>query len=412
MVNTRLETGLLLSARVLVMLLPLCFLGGRIAVDVALSLTVILFLVRSAVARDWAWARSLWFKVGIGLWVWMLFISHFAFDSGVSYSQAAPWIRFLIFAAALETWVLNEAWMRRLLWVVTGVVVFVACDAWLQYLTGADLFGRVRPGETRLSGPFSGLRVGIFITDMMFPAVLGAFAWHVWDRGWAKAAWGLMVLVLIGAVFISGERMALLLVLAGMVFAAVVQRGALRALLAGVLSLAIVGMVGLALIDKNMFGRHVTETAVTAKGIYDSPYGQLWRSALHLAGERPLLGVGMKNFREACDDPVIGLPADVAMRCATHPHNRYLEFLSEAGVPGFIGFVLLVIVWVRHLWRSWRLEPRNPWLFGPMAAVVVYLWPLGPSSSFFSNWFGIIFWLCLGWALAAVRLRDGAPRVS
>jgi O-antigen ligase len=115
----------------------------------------------------------------------------------------------------------------------------------------------------------------------------------------------------------------------------------------------------------------------------------------------------MKNFRIACDDPVIGLPEKLPMRCATHPHNRYLEFLTESGVPGFVGFVALVAAWGRRLWQGWHMQPRNVWLMGPMTAIVmVFLWPFGPTSSFFSNWFGVMFWVSLGWALAAVRLRE------
>ena len=406
--NERVETKLLAAARILVVILPLCLIGGRVAVDVALSLTAILFLVRSAIVRDWRWARNTWFKFGVALWLWMLFISPFAFDPRLSFSQAAPWIRFLIFAAALEAWVLNEIWMRRLLWVTTGTVAFVACDTWLQYLTGSDLFGHARPSAERLSGPFDGLRPGIFITKMMFPAVLGAFVWHAWRRAWAKGALVSFVLLLVGAVFVSGERMALLLALAGLGLAALLQKGMLRMLLAGTLSLVAAGITVLALFDPNMLVRHVTETVETVKGLRDSPYGEIWRSALHLTGERPLLGVGMKNFRVACADPSIALPESVVNRCATHTHNLYLEFLTESGVPWFIGFVLLVAMWARQLWRGWRSEPHNMWLLGPLVGVAVLLWPLGPSASFFSNWFGGIFWLSLGWALAAIRMQEQA----
>jgi len=407
--NPGVESKLLSTARVLVVILPLCFIGGRVAVDAALSLTAILFLVHSAMARDWRWARSTWFRVGLALWLWMLFISPFAFDPRLSFSQAAPWIRFLVFAAALEAWVLNEVWMRRLLWVATAAVVFVAGDTWLQYFTGTDLFGYPRFSSERLTGPFHDPRPGAFITKMMFPVMLGAFVWHAWQRPWAKGAFLALVLLVVGAVFVSGERMALLLALAGLGFAALLQKGKLRAMLVGTLGLVAVGIVLLALFDPRLIGRHVTETVDTAESLHDSPYGEIWRSALHLTAQRPLLGVGMKNFRVACADPQIGLPDTVINRCATHTHNLYLEFLTESGVPGFLGFVLLVVIWARQLWRAWRIEPRNQWLLGPLVAVAVLLWPLGPSSSFFSNWFGSMVWLSLGWALAAARLREPGP---
>ena len=399
------ESKLLAVARVLVVILPLCLIGGRVVADFALSLTSILFLVRSALAKDWRWSRSIWFKAGAALWFWMLLITPFAFDPRLSFSQAAPWIRFLIFAAALEAWVLNEVWIRRLLWVTSGTVVFVAADTWLQYLSGSDLFGHPRPSADRLSGPFNGLRPGIFITKMMFPVVLGALVWRIWDRPWAKGLMIGMILICVGAVFVSGERMALLLAVAGLVFAALIDGGMLRKLLAGSLGLAAMGFVVLALYDSHMLVRHVTETVDTVERLHDSPYGEIWRSALHLTAERPLQGVGMKNFRVACSDPAIALPESIVNRCATHTHNLYLEFLTEAGVPGFIGFVLLVAAWARHLWQAWCNEPRNLWLLGPLVAVAVHLWPFGPSASFFSNWFGSIFWLSLGWALAAAHMR-------
>src|SRR3569623_2027231 len=76
--SARLESGLLLTARILVLMLPLCLLGGRVAGEAALSLIALLFVARSVLARDWAWTRTVWFKVGVGLWLWMLVVSVFA----------------------------------------------------------------------------------------------------------------------------------------------------------------------------------------------------------------------------------------------------------------------------------------------------------------------------------------------
>src|SRR3569832_1038199 len=300
----------------------------------------------------------------------------------------------------------DELWMRRLLWSVTGVVTFVAADVWLQYATGTDLFGHQRPSDERLSGPFDGLRAGIFIAKLMFPVVLGAFLWQAWQRPAKKLLLVALTALMVGAVFVSGERMALLLSLAGLALVVLLQRGAARRLLGAVMVCAVMSVVVLALADPRMLQRHVAQTAATAESLRDSPYGQIWHSALHLAGERPLVGVGMKNFRIACEDPVLGLPASMTLRCATHPHNLYLEWLTEAGVPGLAGFLMLVAVWLRQIWQGYRAVPLNLWLFGPLVTLALHLWPLGPSGSFVSSWFGAIFWLCLGWARAALRLQE------
>ena len=40
-------------------------------------------------------------------------------------------------------------------------------------------------------------------------------------------------------------------------------------------------------------------------------------------------------------------------------------------------------------------------MLGPVIGLVLFLWPFSPSMSFFSSWNGTLFWLALGWALAA-----------
>jgi O-antigen ligase len=409
--NPRAEGGLLLAARILVLILPVCLMGGRVAVDASMSLTAILFLVRSFKARDWQWLHNPWFKIAVGLWLWTVFISFFAFDRSLSFSQTVPWLRFLIFAAALETWVLNEVWMRRLLWVTTGVLVFTSFDALLQYVHGSDIFGHPRWSTERLTAMFDRPKVGIFLTKLMFPAVFGAFAWHSWRRGrlMPSLAFAGLVLLLMTAIFVSGERMALLLALLGLVMGAVLQKGPLRILVGGTLSLGLVGMLVLSLLNPLMIKRHVDETYDTVVHLADSPYGMIWNSGLHLAMQNPVLGTGMKNFRVACAG--LDLPQSPEDRCGTHPHNLYLEWALGSGIPGLLGFLLLIGAWFHRMWQAASHYGFGVWLMGPLISMFIQLWPLGPTGSFFSNWAGGMFWLAVGWALAAVRLleQESAP---
>jgi len=406
------ESRLLLAARILLLMLPLWLISGRAGVDIDLSLIVILFLLRSVMRRDWTWVGSTWFKIGLGLWVWTLVVSLFAFDTGLSFSQAAPWIRFLLFAAALEAWVLDEVWMRRLLWVITATLVLTAIDSLIQYFHGVDLFGHPRWGPERLSAMFDRPRVGIFIVKLMFPAVFGAFAWRAWRQGRLRPALGFagLVLLLLSAIFLSGERMALLLALLGLVLGALLQRGPLRALVVGAASLGIAGMIALAVLSPLMITRHVNETRNTLAHFGDSAYAAIWGSGLDMIKTHPLLGAGMKNFRLVC--PTLDLPVRPDFRCSTHPHNLYLEWGAEAGIPGLAGFVLLIGSMFRQLWRTASRHGYGVWLLGPMVSMAVQLWPLGPTGSFFSNWAGAMFWLSVGWAFAAARVQEATPALE
>src|SRR3569623_518826 len=149
----------------------------------------------------------------------------------------------------------------------------VAADVWLQFATCTDLFGHQRPSDERLAGPFDGLRAGIFIAKLMFPVVLGAFLWQAWQRPAKKLLLVALTALMVGEVFVSGERMALLLSLAGLALAVLLQRGAARRLLGAVMVCAVMSVVVLALADPRMLQRHVAQTAATAESLRDSPYG-------------------------------------------------------------------------------------------------------------------------------------------
>ncbi|MGA7966978.1 MAG: hypothetical protein WCB49_14010, partial [Gammaproteobacteria bacterium] len=70
--------------------------------------------------------------------------------------------------------------------------------------------------------------------------------------------------------------------------------------------------------------------------------------------------------------------------------------------------------WLRRLWRATLRSRRNAWVLGPTIGVFIYLWPLLPTGSFFSNWNAVTFWLVLAWALASARVYgDGVnPAVA
>ena len=51
-------------------------------------------------------------------------------------------------------------------------------------------------------------------------------------------------------------------------------------------------------------------------------------------------GVGLKNFRYVCDEKFDTFTQKKFL-CSTHPHNLYLEILSETGLIGFVIFLVL-----------------------------------------------------------------------
>ena len=67
--------------------------------------------------------------------------------------------------------------------------------------------------------------------------------------------------------------------------------------------------------------------------IFSKTYESHYLIALKMFKQKPILGYGPKTFRKFCAEPE-NYVNEIA--CTTHPHNFYLQLLSEVGVIGTI----------------------------------------------------------------------------
>ncbi len=403
-------------ARWLMLAIPALLVVGSGPADVAASLIGLAFVYRSSRIRCWDWLRAPWLRVAFGIWLVLLcLIAPFAYDPAQAYRSVLPWPRMILFAAALQFWLLDAIWLRRLVVSTALMTGLVALDTVWQYLSGHDVLGHPWYGPERLNGPFARPKVGIYLSKLFFPACLGllALAMARAPARRAKPLWasGLLAGLLLASIFLSGERMALLLVLLGTLLAGLLLRGPFRRVTLGLLVVLVIIGGLLAAFDRPSLSRQFDSTIATARDLPDSHYGQIWRNSLHLFAAHPWTGIGPRNFKRACDDPREALPeSQLPLRCATHSHNVYIEWLTETGIIGLSGFLVLVATWLGTFRKAWR-EPKaeTAMMAGPLIAVVLILWPLATSGSFFTNWNEVLFWFLLGWALAGGRPAQSDP---
>ena len=155
----------------------------------------------------------------------------------------------------------------------------------------------------------------------------------------------------------------------------------------------------------------VGHTTYDLTDFWERRVGELFLRGFEVWGQAPVFGVGLKNFRTHCENADFSATGRVDQRCYTHPHHLYNEWLAETGVVGLAAFVLLVALWAKELVpRLDRRRADHALGVGAFVALAVFLWPLRPSMSFFSNWNGILFWTMLGLALAVLAPRPPAIR--
>ncbi len=114
-----------------------------------------------------------------------------------------------------------------------------------------------------------------------------------------------------------------------------------------------------------------------------SLYIKLYRSGISVFKNYPILGVGNKNYRiESCDVEKNKVNKDY--HCLTHPHQIYIELLSEHGILGTLVILSIIFYLLFRLLRQ-IIQSQNHLQIGAFIFILINFIPLLPSGSFFSD---------------------------
>ena len=389
--------------------------------EATIAVAGLCFLVELALRREWAWLRTPWFAVGAIWWAWLtlcsLPLSGGLGEGGVgSLMQALMTVRFLLFAAAMEHWLLREPQARRWLFgLVAAAAAYIAAQCVIQSLFGRNLYGWPRSGDGELTGPFGGPRAGPPLARILLPAVLPPVT-SLLARPGVKAALLSYALLLGGVVVmvLIGQRMPLLLTVGGLAVAAVLLPRLRRIALAGGVLCAVL-LAASPVLAPDAHYRLVVKFTDQLEHFGSSHYGLLYNRALEIGRQNPVTGLGFDGFATGCRQPRYFAPSFDSGKadgggagiCSVHPHNFYVQALADGGFVGFGLFCLLAVLWLLPLGRGlWRHpDPLRVALF---ASVLVQLWPLQSTSGFYTPPMAGWYFLLLGWGLAEARYRGAA----
>ena len=121
------------------------------------------------------------------------------------------------------------------------------------------------------------------------------------------------------------------------------------------------------------------------------------RTALKMFYDSPVIGHGPGMFRFICHKFLYN-----EFSCTTHPHNFYLQLLSETGTFGFL-FFLVFFIQVSFKIFVGLLKPiynkKNNIEFLLYSSILISIVPFFPSGNLFNNWLAPQIFLPFGFLL-------------
>jgi O-antigen ligase len=121
-------------------------------------------------------------------------------------------------------------------------------------------------------------------------------------------------------------------------------------------------------------------------------YFKLFRTGIFISKDKFPLGTGVRNFRHECKDNKYS--NQELFSCGTHPHNLYIEILSEGGIFALISIICMILMLVNIIIKQKKINRIKK--FHMIAILFIFFWPISTTGSFFNNFGSAILWLNLG----------------
>ena len=363
-------------------------------------------------------------------------VSLFSKEILISLKSSLLYIRFGLYTVAIIYFLnLNNNSINIIYNFYRLTIIFVILDSFIQIFLGFDLFG-LRPNNSdlmRISGPFGDKYIlGSFIQKIL-PVFIYLFLKKFEVNRRLSFIDILISIVSVGIIYRSGDRSAFGLILLFCAIFFFLNRGLRKKIIISLLSFIFIATL-LSIQNPKIFKRNFLDTFGQFKGqyyenflkeevnetklqfmIFSFHHQTHYSTALRMFLDKPIFGHGVKMFRYNCKDfefkPKI-IYGDVwgnkkkQFGCSTHPHNTYLQFLSETGLIGFSiifsVFIYFSIMIIRMKKNKKNIIPESALVI----AIFVNLWPLIPTGNFFNNWLSMTFYLPVAFYLYELKLKQ------
>ena len=402
-------------ACLLIVSLPILIATGPFLSDLAVVLIDIIFLGILLKDKNSEPLNNKYFKYLLVLWLYCSIRSIFSDDLLFSLKSSFLYIRFIILIYAVSYFLKGNTKLIKLFSkIIILTILFICCDALIQYFTGTNLFNFTLEGTDKVNGVFNDEAVlGSYLVRLspLFFALLyfkrNKKNFHLFIT---------LALILLGtAILLSGSRSSFFFFFFFILFLFAIDIALRKILLPSGIIIFLLFMAASQIntkiyytfsyvlfdpIKTMFFEEKLTENLEEKKFIiFTQVYHTHYETAFNIFLDNKLFGVGTKMFRKVCDDPRYYVNHN---SCTTHPHNFYMQMLAENGLIGFFGLLIIFLKIVYELFKKITLIYSKPLEYKVDSSLLILiglfmnLWPIVPSGNLFNNWLSILIYLPIG----------------
>jgi len=313
------------------------------------------------------------------------------------------YFRYGVFVIAIATFLeFDDKFIKYFFNCICFCFIILIIDGFYQYFTGKNVLGFVTPNSYRVSSFFNNNMILGSYLSRLWPIFFGlaTFLFKKKDK-----LYFLFVLIFIlswALIFLSGERAAFFYINFSIIFVILFSQKLpklkiIMTMACGLLLIIIISYFN-STAKERMINQTLSQINLTQYNkqnikepiIFSIEHTHHYIAAYKMFLDNKFLGVGVKNFRKFCDDE--NYVSEFS--CSTHPHNTYIQILSEIGIVGFLFLIFVLFYFCKYIIKHLLFIFKGQNYFTDfeiciLSGISIYLWPFIPTGNIFNNWLNI-----------------------
>ena len=308
--------------------------------------------------------------------------------------------------------------------------IFVMFDVVFQFINGKDIFGLNSPHPRKFSGPFgSELVAGGYILNFSFFALSLPFSTQLFKNKKSIYLFPLFILI-ISSLIMAGNRMSIILFLFTLGFFSIFKQKYFNyflIILINVFFLIFFLKKNNPLVNHNInhFQASVVSMINISKNVLTNNFEDSDRQKNDFPEQfrefetfydtwqlNKYIGGGIRSYRFNCTMRG-NISLNERITCNTHPHNYYLEIITDLGIFGLLAFSFLFFkVFIESLKITFLNKSRKNFLLFPFIMILfVEIFPLKSSGSFFFTTNSLIVFMCIAVLVSFIK-KDNIEKLE
>ena len=399
----------------LIYILPIALITGPFLPDFIISVAGALFIFFTIKYKKYNYFKNFFFVFFFIFFLFLLLSSFFSIDKFFSFKTSLTYIRFgilsLIVLFCIEN---NEKFLKNFRNIIFITISVLVADSYIQLIFDYNLLGFYRNDLKRLSGLFDDEY--ILGTYLLKTSPILLYLFFIEKKKYQYFILFYFLIFIEPIIFFSGQRaiffLSLILIFNIYIFIRVDKKIMVSSFVI-FLTLFLILKYNKAynermisdVISNFKFNTTIVENNDYNKkilnfSVFSPVHTSLYLTSLNMFEDKKILGHGPRMFRKLCHQYKKN-----EMGCSTHPHNYYMQALSELGLVGVLFIAIFYIsliyfyskIFITRFVKNYK-KTINCKIFIIIALLIVYF-PLSPHGDFFNNWNNILNFLLIGFLI-------------